>query len=71
MYYTDDYLINIDNHTKHKNSRKYIMVTNNKNRYVSRVIYAQNLKEAKILAREYVARLMNPTVKLEAVEVYR
>ena len=71
MFYTDEQLLWIDDHRKNPNARKYLMVTNNKDTYVARPIYAQNLKQAKVLAREYVARLMSNKVTLELVQVYK
>jgi hypothetical protein len=71
MFYTDEQLLWIDDHRKNPNARKYLMVTKNKDTYVARPIYAQNLKQAKVLAREYVARLMSNKVTLELVQVYK
>lgn len=70
MIYTDEQLLWIDTQSYNENARKYLMTTNNKGKLVTRVIFARSLKEAKILAREYVARFMSPSVRLELVQVY-
>lgn len=71
MLYTDEQLLWIDTQSYNENARKYLMTTKNKDKLVSRVIFARSLKEAKILAREYVARFMSPTVRLKLVQVYK
>lgn len=71
MYYTDDQIINVDNHRYNPTARKYLMTTVNRGIYMTRTIWASNLKEAKVLAREYVARFMSDKTKLFQVTTYK
>lgn len=71
MIYTDEQVIRIDDHRRDPKAKKYLMTTYNRGVYVSRAIYASNLKEAKLMAREYVARFMSDKVKLFQVTTYK
>lgn len=70
MYYTDEQVIRLDDHRSNAKARKYLMTTVNRGVYITRAIYAQNLKEAKVLAYEYVNRFMSDKVKLFQVTTY-
>lgn len=71
MIYTDDQVLHLDDHRYDLKAKKYLMTTVNRGVYVTRTIYAPTLKQAKILANEYVNRFMSDKVKLFHVTTYK